>query len=327
VNIKIRKIARIHDKGANTYLDLIEFPISKSSQKGTLVLPPSVVGDRSAFVKRLRDAGADLPKDRDELKQTLEGVAASDPPEKWVYEAQTGWLHGQKAFVLTGGVIGETKAEILGVNPAKAAKDYTGRKSERGDWQGWRDNVAKPARHSTTLMVAICAALAAPLLDIVRGQSFAINFFGPTRAGKSIATLLAASVIGIGRAVDLISWKITDARLEERLPEFNDLALPIDDLNTMRGGNDRQKYGRIQNLAYAVAQGSETQRSAAYVAAHNGRQGVWRTIVITSSEKSVHDFARSLRLERQRGEALRLIDVPATFDGHAHVFDRLPRCG
>ena len=176
-------------------------------------------------------------------------------------------------------------------------------------------------------MVAICAALAAPLLDVVRGQSFAINFFGPTRAGKSIATLLAASVIGIGRLVDLISWKITNARLDERLPEFNDLVFPIDDLNTMHGGNDRQKYGRIQNLAYAIAQGSETQRSAAYVAAHDGRQGVWRTIVVTSSERSVHDLARLLRVERQRGESLRLIDVPATFDGHGHDFDRLPRDG
>lgn len=292
---------------------------------GALELAPSVVGDRLAFVRKLRDAGAVLPKDRDDLKRTLEGVASSDPPEKWVYEAQTGWLNGRKAFVLTSGVIGKTKATIIGVNPAKAAKDNTGRKSEQGDWQGWRDNVAEPARHSTTLMVAICAALAAPLLDVVRGQSFAINFFGPTRAGKSIATLLPASVIGIGRVVDLISWKITDARLEEWLPEFNDLAFPIEDLNTMRGGNDRQKYKRIQNLAYAIAQGSETQRSAVYVAAHDGRQGVWRTIVVTSFERSVHDLARSLRFERQHGEALRLIDVPATFDGHGHVFDRLPR--
>jgi hypothetical protein len=324
VKTKLRKVARIHDKGTNTYLDVIEFPISKS-HPGALELAPSVVGDRPAFARKLRDAGADLPTDRDDLKQTLEAVANSDPPEKWVYEAQTGWLNGQKAFVLTSGVIGKTKAKIIGVNPAKAAKDYTGRKSEQGDWQGWRDNVAEPARHSTTLMVAICAALAAPLLDVVRGQSFAINFFGPTRAGKSIATLLAASVIGIGRLVDLISWKITNARLDERLPEFNDLVFPIDDLNTMHGGNDRQKYQRIQNLAYAIAQGSETQRSAAYVAARDGRQGVWRTIVVTSFERSVHDLARSLRLERQRGEALRLIDVPATFDGHGHVFDRLPR--
>ena len=88
LNFRIRKVGRIHDKGTNTYLDVIEFPISKS-QADTLELPPSVVGDRPAFVKKLRDAGAELPKDKDELKETLERIAASDPPEKWVYEAQT----------------------------------------------------------------------------------------------------------------------------------------------------------------------------------------------------------------------------------------------
>jgi putative DNA primase/helicase len=31
-----------------------------------------------------------------------------------------------------------------------------------------------------------------------------------------------------------------------------------------------------------------------------------------------------VKLERQPGETLRLIDVPATFDGHDHIFDRLP---
>ena len=88
LNFRIRKVGRIHDKGANTYLDVIEFPISKS-HPGALELAPSVVGDRPAFARKLRDAGADLPKDGGELKQTLERVAASDPPEKWVYEAQT----------------------------------------------------------------------------------------------------------------------------------------------------------------------------------------------------------------------------------------------
>jgi hypothetical protein len=88
VKTKIRKVARIHDKGTNTYLDVIEFPTSRS-RTGTLELAPSVVGDRSVFVRKLQDAGANLPKDKDDLRQTLEDVANSDPPEKLVYEAQT----------------------------------------------------------------------------------------------------------------------------------------------------------------------------------------------------------------------------------------------
>ena len=52
--------------------------------------------------------------------------------------------------------------------------------------------------------------------------------------------------------------------------------------------------------------------------------GSWRSIVLTSSEKSIRDLARAVKLERQHGEALRLIDLPAVFDGLDHIFDRLP---
>jgi hypothetical protein len=50
----------------------------------------------------------------------------------------------------------------------------------------------------------------------------------------------------------------------------------------------------------------------------------WRSIVLTSSEKSIRDLARAVKLERQHGEALRLIDVPAVFDNLDHIFDRVP---
>jgi uncharacterized protein (DUF927 family) len=95
--------------------------------------------------------------------------------------------------------------------------------------------VAEPARLSTILMFAICVALAAPLLAIVNRASFTICVFGRTRIGKSIATLVGASVIGIARIDDFITWNITDARLEERISEFNDALFPIDDLSIMRG--------------------------------------------------------------------------------------------
>ena len=319
---RIRKIARIHDKANDTYLDVIKFPISET-ETSKLELLPSVVNERRIFERRLRDAGAVLPKDKIALQQALESVASSDAPEEWIYERQTGWLKNRKAFVRVRGVIGDAGAKIIGVNQSKAISDRSGKESAAGKWKNWRDEVAGPARYSTTLMLAICIALAGPLLHIVRWQSFTINLFGRSTAGKSMATLLAASVIGIARTLDLISWKITNARLEERLPEFNDSVFPIDDLNTMRG-DYKEKYLRIRDLAYNIAQGQETARAAAYTAAHSGTHRTWNSIVLTSCEKSVHDMARLARLERQQGESRRLIDVPAVFDGLTHVFDRAP---
>jgi hypothetical protein len=319
----IRKIARVHDKSKGTYLDIIQFPIS-NSETSRLELLPSVVNDHSALTKRLRDAGAILPRAKTVLKQALEVVASSDAPEQWIYEKQTGWLQGRKAFVRVMGVIGDPGVKIVGVNQSKAISHRSGIQSAAGKWRNWRNEVAAPARYSTTLILAISVALAAPLLHVVRRQSFTINLFGPSNAGKSMATLVAASVIGIPRIVDLISWKITNARLEERLPEFNDSVFPIDDLNTLQG-DYKEKYPRIRDLAYNIAQGHETARAAVYTAAHSGTHWTWNSIVLTSCEKSVHDMACLARLERQQGESRRLIDVPAVFDGLTHVFDRPPQ--
>ena len=47
--------------------------------------------------------------------------------------------------------------------------------------------------------------------------------------------------------------------------------------------------------------------------------------MLTSNEKPIRDLARAVKMERQHGEALRLIDLPAVFDDLHHMFDRLPQ--
>ena len=117
-----------------------------------------MVSEPKAFLKRLRDAGAILPKDDDERDNLLSAVARSDPSEEWVYEAQTGWTKGRKAFVFVDGVIGDVKTKIIGVNWTNSVRDPSGRLSKSGSWKLWRDIVAEPARLSTILMFAICVA-------------------------------------------------------------------------------------------------------------------------------------------------------------------------
>jgi hypothetical protein len=318
----IKKIARLRDKATEQYLEVIKFPTSKITTN-ELTLPPSVVSDPGTFGKRLRDAGAILPKAEEKLRKLLAAVAKSDPPEEWVYEARTGWTQDKKSFVLVDGVIGSAATTIIGVNRANSINDPSGRLSRSGSWKSWRDTVAEPARRSTILMFGICVALAAPLLAVINRPSFSICLFGRTRVGKSIATLLGASIIGIARIDDLITWNITDSRLEERITEFNDALFPIDDLSHMDGSN-KEKYQRIRDIAYRISQGWSTARHSSFTAAHGGVHASWRSIVLTSSERSIRELARAVKLERQHGEAVRLIDLPAVFDGLDHIFDRLP---
>jgi uncharacterized protein (DUF927 family) len=319
----IKKIARVRDKATENYLEVIEFPISETDIN-RLKVPPSVVCDLKAFEKRLRDAGAMLPKDDEKRNNLLTSVAKSDPPEEWLYEARTGWTESRRAFVLVNGMIGDAKAKIVGVNRANSIKESSGRLSNRGRWKSWRDTVAERARLSTVLMFSICVALAAPLLGITNRSSFAICLFGRSRVGKSIATLLGASVIGIPRIADMITWNITDSRFEERISEFMDTLFPIEDFSNMNG-NKKRKYQRICDIAYRISQGVSTARHSSYTAAHGGIHDIWRSIILTSSERPIRDLAQAAKLERQHGEAIRLIDVPAVFDDLDHIFDRLPK--
>ena len=221
-------------------------------------------------------------------------------------------------------MIGNAATKIIGVNRANSINDPSGRLSRSGSWKSWRDTVAKPARLSTILMFGISVALAAPLLAIINRPSFSICLFGRTRVGKSIATLLGASVIGIARIDDLITWNITDPRLEERISEFNDALFPIDDLCIWTAAI-RKSISASPICVPDKSRIIDQPRHSSYTAAHGGIHASWRSIALTSSERSsIRQLARAVKLERQHGEAVRLIDLPAVFNGLDHIFDRLP---
>jgi hypothetical protein len=321
--IEIHKTQRIQDEATNNFYEDVEFPTGPST-RASITLQPAVVSEPSALEKELRNAGAILPKEAGELKELLEAVAKSDAPKQRIYAKRTGWTDNGAIFVLPDGAIGDNTGRIIGVNLPGSASDRSGKRSISGTWQSWRDTIAKFGQHSTILMLAICVPLAAPLLAIVNSRSFSINLVGRTRSGKTIATVAAASVIGTAREADLITWNITDARLEQRLVEFNDSIFPIDDLAGMQSSAAKARYQRIRDVSYKITQGWSTGRFDSFTSVHEGSHREWTCILLTSNEKPTRELANSARMERQHGEALRLIDVPVIFDGQDHIFDRPP---
>jgi Domain of unknown function (DUF927) len=289
-------------------------------------LLPSVVGDPSKFEDDLVDRGAMLPDDSHARKLLLANVAKSVASEQFVYEARGGWLEPGKTFVLPDGAISAETTNIIRISPTFDVEDPSGRRTSSGTLTSWRDTIGQTSRLGSHFMLMVSANFAAPLLAIIGHQSFSLCVYGRSRSGKTIATLLGSSMIGIGQPENLMSWNLTNTRFEERLTGFNDLSFPIDDLSTMKG-TTREKYFRIRDIAYRVTQGWATGRSATFTKAHEGVHGSWRSIMLTSSEKSVREMAADAKVERQHGESLRLIDVPATVDGLDHIFDRSSMAG
>jgi hypothetical protein len=320
---KFKKIARIRDKATDTYIEVIQFPISKT-EMGKIELAPSVVNELSGFEKKLRDAGAVLPKDKIAIKNLLEDLAKSDAPRQWVYESKTGWTADRSGYVLRTGFIGNSNIQILGV----ADRAHKGRQSiqttEAGTSKDWRDTVGVYAGDSTSMIFALSVAFTAPLLAIMNRPSFGINLAGPSGTGKSTATLMAASIIGMAQVPDLLSWNATEAGLEERLAEFNDMLFPIDELRSLKGKNKKEKYERVRTFTYNLVHGRPTERHSAFEKSQAREQPGWRSILLTSNEKPISELALAAGEAREPGETRRLIDVPVLFDSLDHIFDRLP---
>ncbi len=314
--LELRKTARIHDLAAGTYLERIEFRTS-SGKVALIELPPSTVSDQRLFAKHLRDAGAILPNDKASLKTLLETTAGTICGLELVYAAQGGWTKNGKAFVRPDKVIGKPSSNIVGFRRSKP-NDLRGRLKRSGGVASWKSSIAAPAQSSSILMFSISAALAPTLLKMTGKNTFGFCLFGETRSGKTLATVVAGSVIGNGSIAHLLDWNATDNRLQEQLPELNDCLTPVDDLMSMKG-SDRDKYARVKSLAYMFALGAGTGRHSSY---SPGSKENWRTIVLSSNEISIRDLAARSRSERNPGETVRFIDLPATFDGATDIFDR-----
>ena len=317
---KIRKIARIRDDATGQYSEIVEFPVSETATR-RLELSPALIHDLRRFAAELWNAGASIPKGDKERIGLLRAAADTKAPKELVYAAETGWLNDEcTVFVKADGVIGVPDEHIIGINPNREVDDKTGHLSIAGTWQSWRASVAQQARLSSIFMFAICVAFAAPLLRIIGRQSFSVCVVGRTRIGKTIATLLGASVRGIAQIDDLITWNIKINRLEERLVEFNNSMFAIDDFNKLRG-SDRERFEVIEDLAYLIEQGHQKGRHSFFAKAY-GAARKWRVILLTSSEQSVAELAHKVKQERRQGATVRLNDMPGQLDGLTHIFDR-----
>jgi hypothetical protein len=120
---------------------------------------------------RVGDQGYVWPEDRHVSDEILRQLAAERPKRRFVQVSAPGWY--QPAFVLPGKVYGPpgsgTDYRIDPDSDAHVGAFACG----KGSVEGWQEAVAKPARKSSCLRVAIAAAFAAPLLGpmaILRDQ-------------------------------------------------------------------------------------------------------------------------------------------------------------
>jgi putative DNA primase/helicase len=317
----VRLLATAEDEATHEFFAVIEFRDIYGGVR-RVQLPLADLKDLKATERFLINAGAYLPEDDSETTEALRGLQANNVA-RWVFASSLGW-HGDDhlRFVRPRGVIGKQRDGVR-VRPPRALGAYVKVIGTRGTHAGWSTHVARPARYSSRMVLAICAGFAAPLLRLTGMSSFAIYLSGTAKSGKSTLTVAAGSVMGLAREDDLPNFRTTDAALGELPMAFNDSLLPLNELGLMKGSRN-QRRNRHRDLTYGLAEGRDTTRSRLFLMGKSDKVPKWHSIVLANGEETSDELAMQAGETRMAGETVRWIDLPARRPGSPDIFDRAP---
>ena len=255
------------------------------------VFDRDLLTDENASLRALVDRGLQItPRYKRDLARALISL---QPAGRVVLAQRNGWLNG--VYVLGEEAFGAKSSETIHNISVGDSGACAGTADE------WRKRVAEPAIGNSRLILALCAAFAAPMLRQVETDGFGVHFSGESSTGKSSCLALAASVWG--RSVT--TWRATGNGLEALAVNANDSLLCLDELGEIDGRE-------VGGVVYMLANGSPKARATRDGGARQRQD--FRVLVLSTGEIGIQDKlqeeGRGVRLQRA-GQAVRFLDVPA----------------
>jgi hypothetical protein len=318
---KLRLLATVEDEATNEFFAKIEFRDIYGRVR-SVHTKRSDLDDLKGLKKLLINAGAFFSDDQNENLDALVALSSqAKKATKRIYASGLGW-HDDKCrrFVRPHGVIGDNPEEMKLLPPRERSKRILAMRTA-GTHEGWVNQVARPATHSSRMIFGMCAGFAAPLLKLANAESFAIYLTGPSTVGKSTVTLAAGSEVGFGTAGDLPTFRATNAGLAELFAEFNDSLLPLEEFGMLEGSvNERRRRQRELTFGFA---GGQSKTYSKFASCHRSGSR-WRSIILANGEETSDDVAMNAGEIRIGGELKRWIELPAVRKGEPDVFDLAP---
>lgn len=256
------KLYQLFDEEKQIWFDVYLAPGIEGSP--IIAEVPREISQPKAVCAYLLSRGAETAAIED--AEALAAAIATDAPV--VRRAtRAGWRDGHKVFVSHRCVVPQA-AERTILPPNIPLVGSAGQLQICGKLKDWQDLVAV-ARHSTPMIMALCATFAAPLLALLHRPSFALVLFGPSKVGKSFAQLVAASAMGFGREKDLPTLNATRPGLQAAALAFNDHMLPINEVGTAQG-KKRDIYEVLRETTYALLSGQDIIRHPSWSSSGGG---------------------------------------------------------
>ena len=220
------------------------------------------------------------------------------PERRTIAATRTGWHSNGQSFVMPNKTIGDSNVRFQ--SEYAAHDDFI----QQGDIQNWREQISSRCSGNPVLLLSVSAAFAAPLLLKAKQQSSGgggIHLIGKSSSGKTTALQVAASVWGGPGYVR--AWRATANGLEATASALNDTLLVLDEISEC----DPREIGAI---IYALANGQGKQRAKRNGGSRDSFR--WRTIVLSSGERTLSAHMQEAGQQVKAGQEARLLNIPAT---------------
>jgi putative DNA primase/helicase len=283
------------------YGRLVEFTSQNGRQKRYAIAERSFAGRNEEPLAELLNQGLSVAYKRRAL--VAEYVANARPQLHIGATVATGWYDLQ-TFVLPEMVIGNTKVWYQSDGSSSSAY------AQAGTLKGWQQEIAARAVGDSNLVVALCVALAGPLLHKFNVPGSGLHLFGETTTGKTSILEAAQSVWG-GPSYRR-SWRATTNGLEAAAMLHTDTVLIVDEIHLV---DPRE----LDSAIYALINGYGKSRADQRGGARSANR--WRVLVLSSGEVSSEVQLAQAGLVVRAGQTLRILDIPA--EGEYGAFSSL----
>ncbi|WP_099407944.1 DUF927 domain-containing protein, partial [Chitinimonas sp. BJB300] len=261
----------------------------------TKAIPLGQIGERNSWAL-LRAHGLALATNRRALEQLAAWLQTGGSDTMHHVTERGGWIHG--AYVLPSGeIIGTPELPVFYLGDQSHAAAY----KEQGTPEAWRDTVAQLARGNSRPMLAIGAALAAPLLGLVGLESGGFHLYGPSGCGKTTSANVGASVWGLPRE-QMLNWDATAIALANAAAARNDGLMLLDEMG--QGSPEA-----VSMAAYRLFNGTGKMQGAK----EGGNRDMlrWRVLVLSTGEIDLAAFMQGGGKRTRAGQEVRLASLPA----------------
>lgn len=258
-------------------------------------IPLADIGEREGW-RTLKGGGVNVTTKSNLRAILADWLQRSGSGQLWRIAHATGWQCG--AYIMPDGeIIGKPEHPVLFNGRSSAAAGYT----MKGDAASWRNSVARLASGNYSMMTAMAAALAAPLIGLTGADGFGIHFYEQSSAGKTTTANVASSLYGNPDVLRL-TWYGTALGLANEAAAHNDALMPLDEIGQ---GADPVE---VWKSAYALFNGTGKLQGAKE--GGNRELKRWRTVAISTGEVDMETFVAGAGRKAKAGQLVRLLNIP-----------------